>query len=36
VIEQFTATASSSGAVTIQFVTVKDNAQINGIEIIPS
>jgi hypothetical protein len=36
VIEQFTATASSSGAVTIQFVTVKDNAQVNGIEIIPA
>ena len=35
VIEQFTATASSSGAVTIQFVTVKDNAQVNGIEVIP-
>ena len=33
--ESFTATASSAGAVTIQFVTVKDNAQVNGIEISP-
>src|SRR5271154_5408638 len=36
VIEPFTATASSTGAITIQFVTVKDNAQVNGIEILPS
>ena len=36
VIEPFTATASSTGAVTIQFVTVKDNAQVNGIEILPT
>jgi hypothetical protein len=36
VAESFTATASSSGAVTIGFVTVKDNAQVNGIEISPS
>ena len=35
VAESFTATASSSGAITIQFVTVKDNAQVNGIEITP-
>src|SRR5579862_2467253 len=35
VAESFTATASSAGAVTIQFVTVKDNAQVNGIEITP-
>ena len=35
VAESFTATASSAGAVTIQFVTVKDNAQVNGIEISP-
>ena len=33
VIEPFTATASSTGTITIQFVTVKDNAQVNGIEI---
>ena len=33
VAESFTATASSAGAITIQFVTVKDNAQVNGIEI---
>ena len=36
VAEPFTATASSAGAVTIQFVTVKDNAQVNGIEISPA
>jgi hypothetical protein len=36
VIEPFTATASSTGTITIQFVTVKDNAQVNGIEIFPS
>ena len=36
VTESFTATASSAGAVTIQFVTVKDNAQVNGIEISPA
>src|ERR1700678_2295348 len=36
VIEPFTATASSTGTITIQFVTVKDNAQVNGIEIVPS
>jgi endoglucanase Acf2 len=34
VVEQFTATADSSGKITIQFIPVKDNAQINGIEII--
>ena len=34
--ESFTATASSAGAVTIQFVSVKDNAQVNGIEISPA
>lgn len=33
VVEQFTATASSSGTITLQFITVTDNAQINGIEI---
>jgi Malectin domain len=31
--EQFTTTANSSGQIVIQFVTVKDNAQVNGIEI---
>jgi hypothetical protein len=36
VIEPFTATASSTGTITIQFVTVKDNAQVNGIEINPA
>ncbi len=36
VAESFTATASSTGTITIQFVTVKDNAQVNGIEISPA
>ena len=36
VIEPFTITASSTGTVTIQFVTVKDNAQVNGIEVQPN
>jgi hypothetical protein len=36
VIEPFTATASGTGTITIQFVTVKDNAQVNGIEIVPA
>ena len=36
VAESFTATASSAGAITIGFVTVKDNAQVNGIEISPA
>lgn len=31
--EQFTTTANSSGQIVIQFVTVKDNAQVNGVEI---
>jgi fibronectin type 3 domain-containing protein len=34
VVEQFTETVPSSGTLTIQFVTVKDNAQVNGIEIL--
>jgi len=34
VVEQFTTTADGSGTITIQFVTVKDNAQINGIEVL--
>ena len=36
VVEQFSATASSSGSITIQFTTVKDNAQVNGIEVLGS
>ena len=36
VAESFTATASSTGTITIQFVTVKDNAQVNGIEVTPA
>jgi hypothetical protein len=34
VVEQFTATADSTGTVAIQFVTVKDNAQVNAVEIL--
>jgi protein involved in polysaccharide export with SLBB domain len=34
VVEQFSATASSSGSIAIQFATVTDNAQINGLEIL--
>ena len=34
VVEQFTEVAPSSGTFTIQFSTVKDNAQVNGIEIL--
>jgi hypothetical protein len=34
VVEQFTAAADSTGKITIQFTTVKDNAQVNGIEIL--
>ncbi len=34
VVEQFSATASGSGSITIQFVTITDNAQVNGLEIL--
>jgi beta-galactosidase len=34
VVEQFTEVAPTNGTFTIQFSTVKDNAQINGIEIL--
>jgi fibronectin type 3 domain-containing protein len=36
VVEQFSAVAPSNGVITIQFVTVKDNAQVNGIEVLSS
>src|SRR5579859_1214640 len=36
VVQQFNATASSSGTITIQFTTVTDNAQVNGIEVLGS
>jgi beta-glucanase (GH16 family) len=32
--DQFSATANSSGQIAIQFITVKDNAKISGIEIL--
>ncbi|GHO42415.1 glycosyl hydrolase [Ktedonospora formicarum] len=34
VVKQFTATADSAGKITIQFVTIVDNAQVNGIEVL--
>ncbi len=34
VVQQFSATASTTGTFTIQFTTVKDNAQVNGIEVL--
>ncbi len=34
-IQQFTTTANSSGQVVIVLKSVKDNAQVNGIEVIP-
>ena len=34
VIEQFSTTASTSGTIAIQFTTVKDNAQVNGLEVL--
>jgi hypothetical protein len=33
--EQFTAKADASGRITIVFTTVRDNAKVSGIEIIP-
>lgn len=35
-VEQFSSTANASGTITIQFTTVKDNAQVNGIEVLGS
>ena len=34
IVEQFTAVADSTGKITIQFVTVKDNAKLSGLEIL--
>lgn len=34
VVEQFTTTADTSGQITIQFTSVKDNAKVSGIEVI--
>lgn len=34
-VQQFTAQADPNGQIAIRFVTVADNAQVNGIEIIP-
>jgi hypothetical protein len=34
VVKQLPVTADGSGTLTIQFVTVKDNAQVNGIEVL--
>jgi serine/threonine protein kinase len=34
IVEQFVVPADTTGTITIQFQTVKDNAQINGIEVL--
>src|SRR6185437_2622030 len=34
IVEPFTATADTTGQITIQFTSVKDNAKIDGIEIL--
>jgi beta-galactosidase len=34
IVEQFTATANAQGQIVIQFTTTKDNAAVNGIEIV--
>ena len=36
IVEQYTATANVSGQIVIQFTTVKDNAKVSGIEVIPA
>ena len=35
IVEQYTATADATGQITIQFTSVKDNAKVDGIEILP-
>jgi|SRR5438552_2131789 len=34
IVEQFTTTADATGQITIQFTSVKDNAKVDGIEIL--
>ncbi|WP_376796449.1 malectin domain-containing carbohydrate-binding protein, partial [Thermogemmatispora sp.] len=36
VVKEFSVTASGSGTLTIQFSTVVDNAQVNGLEVLPA
>jgi hypothetical protein len=36
IVEQFTATANSSGQITVQFTSVKDNAKLSGLEVLPA
>ncbi|MBX5457158.1 MAG: discoidin domain-containing protein [Thermogemmatispora sp.] len=36
VVKEFTATASSSGTITLQFSSVVDQAQLNGLEVLPA
>jgi hypothetical protein len=36
VAESFTAVADANGNITIQFITVRDNAMVSGIEILPA
>jgi len=35
IVETFTATADASGDITIGFVSIKDNAKVSGIDILP-
>jgi hypothetical protein len=36
IVEQETATADANGQITIQFTSLKDNAKVNGIEVLPA
>ena len=36
IVEQYTTTADANGQIAIQFISVKDNAKVNGIEILGS
>jgi lysophospholipase L1-like esterase len=35
-VEEFTTVANAQGQITIQFSTIRDNAMVNGIEILPA
>ena len=36
IVEQFTVNANAQGQIALQFATVKDNAEVNGIEVVTS
>ena len=36
IVEQFAATANAQGQIVIQFTTITDNAEVNGIEVVTS